>query len=433
MRSGFQAFLRPTILSASVIAVAWTSSAQANSAATAKAPNASGQTTELSPEQIRAKFGEFVQQKAWTSPRITNPKAPEANASIIAVLRQQGQAAEAEKAQILSAARSRNQKQGSASHLPNPNAPMTPGRTESSNSGSTAKNAALATSGIKTAEAPVSTAICPPGAQPLLRTVDGQKSGVIFTPEATYGQMAPSNPISFFYTIEGCHFGDVAGHVALTGHFTKGKIDLAVDTWTDSGIVVHVPADLSGEFDQDNVMLTLTISGIGVEAPGFKFYAARDEVLLTSLPVREAALAGPQLRPNFPFFQSPGFGTFDVQRNSGTTFGPRSDYFSFDDLERGFVPAAFQASRYAPLTADQCNYMVNKSGMQISFDGQWNAQWDGNRLRVDWPVAHCYASGYNEWAAWYGTKIWVIGPRGIDPWPSNIRLAPMPVTLPNPH
>jgi hypothetical protein len=438
MRSGFQAFFRPVILSAAVIAVAWISFgriyAQANHAATAGGPNASGQTTELSPEQIRAKFGAFVQQKAWTSPRITNPKAPEANASIIAVLRQQQQVAESEKAQILSAARSRNLQQGSTSHSSNPNAPLAPGRTESSNSGSTVKaGPGASTPGSKAAEVPVSNAICPPGAQPLLRTVDGQKSGVIFTPEATYTQMAPSNPISFFYTIEGCHFGDIAGHVALTGAFSKGKIDLAVDTWTGSGIVVHVPADLSGEFDQDNVTLTLTISGLSVQAPGFKFYAARDEVLLSSLPVREAALAGPQLRPNFPFFQSPGFGTFDVQRNSDTTYGPGTDHFSFDGLQRGFVPAAFQASRYAPLTADQCNYMVNKSGMQISFDGQWNAQWDGNRLQVDWPVAHCYASGYNEWAAWYGTKIWVIGPRGIDPWPSNMRLAPMPVTLPNSH
>lgn len=84
--------------------------------------------------------------------------------------------------------------------------------------------------------------------------------------------------------------------------------------------------------------------------------------------------------------------------------------------------------------------MVNLQGMQISFDGQWNAQWEGNRLRIDWPVAHCYAprgarslAPYNEWAAWYGTKILVSGPRGIDPWPANYHLVPAPVTLPNPH
>jgi hypothetical protein len=390
------------------------------------------QAPELSPEQIRAKFGAFVQQKAWTSPKIANPKASEANASIIAVLRRQQQVAETEKAQILSAATSRSSPQDPTSHPPNPNAPLTPGRTEASNSASTGRNVQASTpSGNKASEVPVANVICPPGAQPLLRTVNGQKSGVIFTPEAAYTQMAPTNPGSFFYTLEGCHFGDVAGHVALTGPFSKGKIDLAVDTWTDSGIVVHVPADISGEFDQDNVTLTLTISGIGLQVPGFKFYAARDEVLLNSVPSNETTLAGPKLRPNFPFFQSPGFGTFDVQRNSATTFGPGTDYFSFDGLQRGFVPAAFQASRYAPLTADQCNYMVNRAEMQISFEGQWNAQWGGNRLRVDWPVGHCYAPSYNEWAAWYGAKIWVIGPRGIDPWPSNMRLAPKPVT--NPH
>jgi hypothetical protein len=397
--------------------------------------SAGGQTTGLSPEQIRAKFGPFVQQNAWTSARIANPKAADANASIIAVLRRQQQAAETEKTQILSGSGAKGrsaQPQGSLSRPTGPNSP--PGRTESSKTASNVTNVpGSAPSGSKTAEPQLSNAICPPGAQPVLRTVDGQKSGVIFTPQATYIQMAPTNPTSSFYTIEGCHFGDVPGHVALTGPFSKGKIDLAVDTWTDSGIIVHVPADVSGEFDQDNVTLALTISGMPLQAPGFKFYAARDEVLLSSVPANQATLAGPKLRSNFPFFQSPGFGTFDVQRNADTTFSPGTDYVSLDGLQRGFVPAAFQASRYAPLTADQCNYMINRAGMQISFDGQWSAQWDGNRLRVDWPVGHCYAPGYNEWAAWYGAKIWVIGPRGIDPWPPNMRLAPAPIRLPTPH
>jgi hypothetical protein len=417
MSNRLGAFVRPATLFTSIIAVACNSSGQIQAQARSGAPGAAGQTSELSPEQIRAKFGAFAQQSAWTSARIVNPKAGDANASIIAVLRRQQQVAESEKTQILSAARSRNPQQ------------LTPGRTESSKTVSNVNHGpGSAPSGIKAAEPPqFSNAICPPGAQPVLRTVDGQKSGVIFTPAVTYGQMAPTNPTSFFYTIEGCHFGDVPGHVALTGPFSKGKIDLAVDTWSDAGIVVHVPGDVSGEFDQDNVTLALTISGMPLQAPGFKFYAARDEVLLSSIPANEAALAGPKLRPNFPFFQSPGFGTFDVQRNAGSTFGPGTDYLSFDGLQRGFVPAAFQASRYAPLTADQCNYMVNRARMQISFDGQWNAQWDGNRLRIDWPVGHCSAQGYNEWAAWYGAKIWVIGPRGIDPWPSNMRLAPVPM------
>ncbi len=402
-----------------------------------------GSTPKVSPEQMRAKFEKLVQQPAWNSPRVTNPKASGANASIIAVLRQQQQAAEAEKAQILAAAASRKfQQQRSLSGPAASTALVTSGQTESSSSSSKVKNVPTsAPSGIKTAELPVSNAICPPGTQPVLRTVDGQKSGVIFTPEVTYKQMAPGSPSSSsFYTIEGCHFGDVPGHVALTGAFSKGRIDLTVDTWTDSGIVVHVPSDITGEFDQDNVTLTLTISGLVLHAPGFKFYAARDEVLLSFVPAKEASLAGPELRSNFPFFQSPGFGTFDVQRNAETTFSPGTDHYSFDGLQRGFVPVAFQASRYAPLTADQCNYVINRTGMQISFDGQWNAQWEGNRLRIDWPVAHCYAPGgarslasYNEWAAWYGTKIWVSGPRGIDPWPPNYRLAPAPVALPNPH
>lgn len=256
-----------------------------------------GSTPEVSPEQLRARFGKMVQQQAWNSPRVTNPRASGANASIIAVLRQQQQAAEAERAQILAAPASRkSQPQTSLSRPAGPNAPLTPGRTESSGSSSNVKNVpASAPSGIKTAEVPVSTAICPPGTQPVLRTVDGQKSGVIFTPEVTYTKMAPASPSSSsFYTIEGCHFGDVPGHVALTGPFSKGRIDLTVDTWNDSGIVVHVPSDVTGEFDQDNVTLALTISGIALQSPGFKFYAARDEVSLSFVPAKEASLGGPQ-------------------------------------------------------------------------------------------------------------------------------------------
>jgi hypothetical protein len=404
-------------------------------------PQASQHTPELSPEQVRAKFGTVIQQQAWNSPRVTNPKASGANASVIAVLRQQQQAAESEKAQILATAQNRKSQQQSAlSRAAGSNTQVAPGRTESSrSSNNSVKNVpASASSGIKTTEVPLSTAICPPGTQPVLRTVDGQKSSVIFTPEVTYTKMVPASPSSSsFYTVEGCHFGDVAGHVALTGPFSKGKIDLAVDTWTDSGIVVHVPSDVTGEVDQDNVTLVLTISGMALQASGFKFYAARDEVLLSFVPSREASLAGPQLRSNFPFFQSPGFGTFDVQRNAPTSFTPGTDYYNFDGLQRGFVPVAFQASRYAPLTADQCNYMIDLPGMQISFEGTWSAQWDSNRLRIDWPVARCHALKgfvpYNEWAAWYGVKIWVSGPQGIDPWPPNYRLAPSPVTLPNPH
>jgi hypothetical protein len=411
------------------------------SIATGALPQVSEQTPELSPEQIRAKFGKVIQQQAWTSPRVVIPNAGKgANASIIVVLRQQQEAAEAEKVQILTEAQSRkSQQQRPLSRPAGSNVQVTPGRTESSTaSSSSLKNVpASSPSGIKATEVPVSTALCAPGTQPVLRAVDGQKADVVFTPDVPSRTIATSAYPYFLHTIEGCHFGDVAGHVALTGPFSKGKIDLAVDTWTDSGIVVHVPSDVTGELDQDNVTLVLTISGMALQAPGFKFYAARDEVLLSLVPSKEASLAGPQLRSNFPFYQSPGFGTFDVQRNASTSFTPGTDYYSFDGLQRGFVPVAFQASRYAPLTADQCNYMINLPGMQISFAGQWNAQWEGSRLRVDWPVARCQALKglvpYNEWAAWYGTKIWVSGPRGIDPWPANFRLAPPPVSRQNPH
>lgn len=375
-------------------------------------------TREVSPEQFRARFRNLIQQQAWTAPRVANPNASTgANVSVVSTLRKQLEAADAAKTRILSTEKTRNAQPAGS-----------PTPTAARGSNSTRGRQAVGSASLSQQ---ATTLICPPGGQPLLRTVDGEKSGVIFTPEVTYRQMALTVPHSYSYTIEGCHFGDVQGSAALVGPFTKGKIDLAIDAWTDGGISVHVPDSVSGELDQDNVTLTLTISGILLQAPGFKFYAPRDEVLLSYVPAKEASLGGPQLRPKFPFYQSHGFGTFDVQRNANTSFAPGTDYFSFDGLQRGFVPVSFQASRYAPLTADQCNYTVNLQGMQISFEGQWNAQWESNRLRIDWPVAHCHAQrgfiSYNEWAAWYGVKIWVSGPRGVDPWPANLHVVPPPL------
>lgn len=264
-------------------------------------------------EQERARFGKLIQQQAWHSPKVVNPNASSAaNSSLIGLLRKQQEVAEAEKLQISAAEENRKSQQRGASSRTaamRPNSPpnLGPQKTESARSSSPrssggANNAVSSSSSrARTATAELPSLVCPPGAVPVLRTVDGQKSGVVFTPEAP-SQVIPSSGYQYFvHTIEGCHFGDVAGHVALTGPFTKGRIDLAIDSWTDSGIVVHVPSDVSGELDQDNVTLALTISGMALQVPGCKFYAARDEVLLSSMPQSEASLAGPNPRPNFPF------------------------------------------------------------------------------------------------------------------------------------
>jgi hypothetical protein len=374
---------------------------------------------------MRARFGNSVQHQAWSTPKVMNPSAATARTAIEAALRQQSQVAQNERSQMLSV-----RKEGGSTDTG-----IKPGTTMSSSTGGARSGATPATghSAVNPGQAASSSVlseVCPPGSVPQLRTVDGAKSGVIFTPEPPNREMiAPG--VSYIYTIGGCHFGTVQGQVALVGAFTHGRIDLAIDTWTDGGIVVHVPSNLSGELDQDNVTLSLTISGMPLQAPGMKFYAAREDTLLSSMPTREASLGGAHLPPNFPFYQSPGFGTLDVQRNTDKSFSPASDLYSFDGLQRGFVPVAFQAEPYAPQTADQCNYMINRSGMTISFDGAWNAQWDSNRLRVDWRVSHCYApqdathAAYNSWASWYGAKIWVMGPRGVNPWlPSYVYAQP---------
>ncbi len=398
--------------------------------------------TNLSPSELRARLAPLVQRQSLGN-RVENPQAELAESAIIAVFRRQQQAAETEKFQILGT------RAGSTAPLKGPG-PIGAGTIQSARMAGPRTSPIATNAGITSGSlmnrmgsaANLHTAICPPNARPAIRTVDGEASGVIFTPDApgsgsskqlltspkqSNGAVMNQGFPTTFYTIEGCGFGTVPGQASLIGTFKQGALNLVVDTWTDTGIIVHVPQTLSGELDQDDVTLALTISGMRVQATGFKFRAARQEVELVSIPRSEATLAGPNLRPNFPFYQSPGFGTVDVQRPAGESFNPGTDYYSFDKLQRGFVPTAFQASPYAPLTAEQCDYMLNYLDMNINFIGTWYAGWEGNRLRIDWRVSHCSAPAitskvpYNSWAAWYGAKIWVTGPRGVSPWPANMQ------------
>ena len=392
----------------------------------------------LSAAQFRAKFAKEIQQQGWKSPRIMNPNASaETNSSLILVLRRQQEVAETEKLKVIAAAQGQTPSPpgvvprlapgGRITSAANPGVsrPQSSGSVSGMNDSATSSGSGL---NLALAPAPSLTAnICPPGAVPSFHTVNGQKSGIVFTPDVLNKLLTSQANQHYFYTIQGCHFGQVTGQVSLVGPFAAGTISLAVDTWSDSGIIVHVPSDLSRELDQDNVTLALTISGMQLQAPGMKFYAAREEVLLNFLPANEASLAASPAGKDAALYQSPGFGTFDVQRDSLSTYSPGTDYYGFDELQRGFVPLAFQISPYAPQTVDSCSYLDPRPGMQLSFDGTWNSQWEGNRIRVNWVVSHCHApKGYaalapfDNWRTWYGARIWVSGPRGVKPWPPTL-------------
>lgn len=110
---------------------------------------------------------------------------------------------------------------------------------------------------------------------PLLFSVNGQKSGVVFTTD-------PDNNV---FTFKGCNFGDVQGSLHLFGGFTQGKVPFEIQFWNDTSIVARVQPDLKKELDHDSVNLVVTLgSGHQHQFSGYKFYAARQAYTLASIP-----------------------------------------------------------------------------------------------------------------------------------------------------
>ena len=154
------------------------------------------------------------------------------------------------------------------------------------------------------AKAPAPTQMCING----IAAVDGQKSGVVFMPirgaEGTF-------------VIQGCGFGTRAGEVYLSGlHYAPSasnprrnflisadRLPLRISQngfpgaqpgkgnwqlgWSDRQIIATVDPGASGYLDTDNISLVVkTASGQTYTAAGFRFFAAREQQKLTSIPTQ---------------------------------------------------------------------------------------------------------------------------------------------------
>ena len=122
------------------------------------------------------------------------------------------------------------------------------------------------------------------GQDPTMRIlkVGGDYHAATFTPIAQYN----------FYTIAGCSFGDkgAASKVYIydkTGF--QGMFDIKY--WSENVISVELDPKLAGFLDRDNVFLVVErADGKQAQASGYKFYAARQELELMSIPPQYARL-----------------------------------------------------------------------------------------------------------------------------------------------
>jgi hypothetical protein len=380
-----------------------------------KGPAAQGE--KLTPQQVHDVLVGSLRGPAKVSPRISNPLVSNMSgeSSVIGALRSQKQAADAERQEI-SAGRS-----VLADGSVRPSGQNLPGRASSATPGAP---------GVKVAPLPpFSTAVAPKCPQPRIDSVSKQ-ARVVFTPIPEWN----------LYTVKGCGFGMKPGNIYLEGPFASGQVPLMFPSpkdWSDTAIVAQLNPQLSGESDHDNVTLVIQPQGgAPLRVSGFKFYAARETVLLEKIPQRVVQFSGPALSsaqplPNstsnlklgfYASYFTPSHATppasADVGRAkvyeptpSPDVLVPGSDYYDFSALSPGFHPNSMQLA-YA-----SDSFSIGQQSLpSCPSSGDWKAQWDGNNIRVSWKVLHCGGWGPQLDKSDYSLSVWVTGPRGVDPW-----------------
>jgi len=461
----------------------------------AAAPSATKpEAPKLTAAQRRERLRSALQGK--TGPKVSNPRAPSAlaNSSIMAMLRSQEQAADAE-LRAIKAKRAADPGptskrgvdpgplQASAGSLP----AVAPGTKQAAEPGPISKSASAnsAISGNKaiSGNGVSQTTLSQPGGgapqQPMgtrnasgnqalggatvnlaacvsaIQTVNGssQPSQTVFTPITT-----STNSFNW-YVVRGCGFGNKPGNAHLSGPFTGGQLKLRVDAWawTDTYAILRIDPALRGELDHDNVTLVLEPLGAApIQKSGFKFYAARETVPLSEIPrsavkfsessnssmsVQHAVPDGPTLEYTTPSLRPAG--TASVFREWGTTIVPNgTDHFDLSHLTAGFMVDGVVVDMLDPHNPSKdCsgpNPDPSLRPLPIDSRGIWSLDWPAgdNNFRVTWRVWLCRMSfmGLNDPDVWseYTVNVSVRGPRGVDPWTGR-RLLNLSPTMPALH
>jgi hypothetical protein len=392
-----------------------------------------GKVTISAKARAGTKLGSTVQ-----SQKITNPKAASQNSSIIAVLRTQRQASDAEAAQMKlglhtgglqgQPAKTMSATTGNGMTTPSSAAPAPSSVSPATRGSGSSRYAAMPTGAI-----PGIALQC--GHDPTLRilTVSGGPHPAIFTQDATYN----------FYTITGCSFGN-PGPNAKVYIYYQGTFhqDFQVEEWGDNGIKLHLDPALRGVDDQNNLTLVVQrADGKQASQSGYKFYAARDTVQLRSIPKSYFSLNGFRLdsaitkswQVTYTSASStsvtPHLGGWtaeahwDLSYDSNTNPVGGSDIYDFSHLHSTFVLDS-AAMEGVNLSCTDPNY--NKF---VSSSDNWGVDWyEASGVQVKWPGQVCKNTPGSCGGAFqgdcfvglpetnYGLNVWVTGPRGLDPW-----------------
>ena len=277
-------------------------------------------------------------------------------------------------------------------------------------------------------------------------TVDGQKSGVYFSPIAG---------AEGTFVIQGCGFGTTQGQVYLSGvHYPSGpamyhpmgvalgqvSFQIPTNGWSDRQIVAQIDSNAGGLYDTNNVTLTvMTASRQLYQATGFNFAAAYDFQTLTSVPQSASAVTlqlatvndstGSSVLPLYetPWIYSSPQHTLGVDRNRISFTFPGSHTFpgGTDTYQFHFAPGFRLANNgvqlyHSDLTPAGCQSSPNG---QFSTSGNWAVNYTSpTSVQISWQEQGCWPTSNPGSALDYASvsaySLWITvwGPRGVSPW-----------------
>jgi hypothetical protein len=430
------------------------------------------QTPSSSDLRLRAPATKIKLGPPKSGPKVLNPHAALRDAAVIAVLQKQRQAADLEAAQMKIGIRPVVQSQPKLQPQMQPQSPPmsapvanSPNKTKAPAPANIQKAPATGTIAPgKTSDAQgntpslyaqarqFDTTLVTCGHDPAMRIlkVSGDAAPATFTPIDKYN----------LYTISGCSFGNSNANnkVSLYG---KGSFQgtFLIRFWSENAITIALDPALSGVLDQDNLTLVVQrADGTQVNRNGFKFYAARGDAYGNPIPLKQVSQGQAKLWPSDLFvtkYSSPAdiaqgisaqvsrdldahfdkfrtvvyFNTDNKEvplgdpRLKGLDAGwyPRNDKFDLSNLAPSFESVSFDYFYWTPNPRDLCGAW-DETDHKTNIFGTWDFEWsDSNHITVSVQSAACWdheQSGRDNWAqeSQYALRVWVLGPRCIDPW-----------------
>jgi len=290
-------------------------------------------------------------------------------------------------------------------------------------------------------KAPQPISMCKFTSDPVVQTIGGKAHGIVLTPDPGSGQY-PNNQ----YAIGGCNFGPTQGNVHIYGAFINNPspVNLGIDSWTDSSILVTFNPAFQNEYDLKNITLAVVRSdGKSVQIPGISFVATRVSRALASIPqsvvklptdylevdkfvtpLTQTSLMQAGLNP-VPQTGTAAFYLYDPIWSSNVGDGyPQNRLFFSDSIDLSKMRPGFSLDdsiQTLVLGYPSVDSGIN-SGSCKYFDTNVSASMQGNTLLVGVQPAECDEYGKFIFA-FYGVVLSVTGPKGdkLNPWQDGLQ------------